>query len=293
MALIRVEGNNQWSLTSPRSSKLSEGDLEISLKVLSKSLPSILAAGSSVSADALSRLDIILGPTLLTKNFLMHWISHLDSHYNIHLKLIDRHFDPEVSYATLTTIPPLSSDFPLKKYDICRATTEEEIIELVPLYIDFTSCVLSRTISTGEASTILEQAMHRKQLWFVYYREDGQPETLKKTISGFLLLARCTPRTIAIKNLYVSPSFRRKGIAEALVCATTRIYLGAQPLGFELRGVDYIQPKKEVCLGVLDPGAKQLYVRCGFKFEGDRIDTVTGDERWYPISLLGVTPADG
>lgn len=162
---------------------------------------------------------------------------------------------------------------------------------MVPLFVEFALEVWHHPIPLENAIEAVQEATSRKQLWFAYYKDANQPDA-SKTISGFLVLGRETPRTIAIRNMFVSPAFRRKGVAEALIRAATRFYLGAEPLGFDLQGAEPVRPKEEVCLNVADPGAKRLYIRCGYQLEGDQTDAVTGKRKWYPTSLLGVEPIE-
>lgn len=231
-----------------------------------------------------------MGPASLVEPFIHAWVSHIASSHNVHVKMVDYHLNFEISYVTLATIPTPSSIFSSEKYDIRRAT-ERDIRELASLYIEFKNEVWHQPEAPEKAVQAVQQATSRERLWFVYYKDTNQPHALK-TIAGFVLLGRETPRTIAIRNMFVSPAFRRKGVAEALVRAVTRFYLGAVPLGFELRGAEAIHPKEEICLNVKDPGARRLYIRCGFQFEGDQTDAVTGKRKWYPTSVFGVESID-
>ena len=86
-------------------------------------------------------------------------------------------------------------------------------------------------------------------------------------VVGYAVFGQPTPPTIAIQNVYVAPSHRRKGIAEALVRTTTRYYLGLTLSGAQ--NVPEIPPsgvKEEVNLLMTDPGAEGVYRRAGFLF---------------------------
>ena len=266
---------------------LSSDDIEGGLMALAGSLPSILAHGEATTPAVLTKLDGIMGPTSLTEPFLRHWITQFASSHDITMKL---NFLCKVSYATRDTIPPLSPTFSSNTYQVCRAT-EADIEEMIPMYVDFVAGVLHSTIPQEKAREVLRIAANRNRLWFIYYQDPNQPAT-PKTITSFIRVGRDTPKSIAIINAYVSPVFRKKGIAEALVRAVTRFYLGAKPLGFDYQGNELLQPKDEVCLGVIDPGAERVYIRSGFQFEGDSVDATTGRKRWFPATYFELQLVD-
>lgn len=53
-------------------------------------------------------------------------------------------------------------------------------------------------------------------------------ENAQCDVAGYLLLGRNTPRTVAIRNVFVAPEHRRRGLAETMVGAVTRACLGAR-----------------------------------------------------------------
>ncbi|KAK7694007.1 hypothetical protein QCA50_003583 [Cerrena zonata] len=292
LLLSKIEGDFTCNITHPRHISLSIDDLEQGFTALSNSLPSILSQKAAITPAILSKLDKVMGPASLAEPFVRSWVSYINANYSARMKAVDRHFSPDISYATLATIPPPSSTFSSEKYDIRRAT-EENIEELTPLYRDFSREVWhpNHVVAVEVAVKALRQATGRKQLWFAYHNHPDQQDG-SKTAAGFLLLGRETPRTIAIRNMFISPAFRRKGIAEALVRAATRFYLGAKPLGFDLQEPGSIHPKDEICLNVNDPGAKRLYIRCGFQFEGEHVDAVSKKKKWYSTATFEVEPID-
>ena len=160
------------------------------------------------------------------------------------------------------------------------------------MYVDFVEGVIHSTIPQEKARDVLRLAANRNRLWFVCYQDPNQPVTSSKIMAGFIRVGRDTPKSISIMNVYVSPAFRKKGIAEALVRAVTRFYLGVKPLGFDYQGDDLLQPKDEVCLGVIDPGAERVYIRSGFQFEGDPVDATTGRKKWFPATYFELQSVD-
>ncbi|KAK7694006.1 hypothetical protein QCA50_003582 [Cerrena zonata] len=288
--LVKIEGDFTWIIAHPRHVSLSKNDTEHGLATLATSFPSILAQEATITPIILSKFDIVMGPASLVEPFVRAWISHVASRYDIHLKLSDYNLGLEVSYATLNTIPSPSSAFSPENHEIHRAR-EEHIQEIVPLYKKFREEATNSTASDEEALQFLRQALDSKHLWFVYYK-DADYKNVPRTVSGFLSLGRETPRTIAIRNVFVSPTLRKKGIAEAFVRAITRFYLGAKPPGLDLEGTELIHPKDEICLNVNNPSAKRLYIRCGFQFGGDQMDSVTGKQRWHPTPVFGVEVAE-
>ncbi|EPS99052.1 hypothetical protein FOMPIDRAFT_112188 [Fomitopsis schrenkii] len=58
------------------------------------------------------------------------------------------------------------------------------------------------------------------------YKDEG--ENAQCDVAGYLLLGRNTPRTVAIRNVFVAPEHRRRGLAETMVGAVTRACLGAR-----------------------------------------------------------------
>ena len=103
------------------------------------------------------------------------------------------------------------------------------------------------------------------------------------------LSGRQTKLTVAVRNVFVAPEHRRKGIAEAMVQTVTRYCLGV-PVE-DVEGVPTGPPpfgvKDEVGLNVADFGAARIYKRAGYllpDLEGGvptgGIDPETGRKGW-------------
>lgn len=157
--------------------------------VLAQSLPAILSTSTPPSAPDLLRLDKLIGPRLLVDDFLVSWSTHVSSlnipnskHPDTPLKLelLDPpYFYSEVSYATLDTIPPASSQFSSEKYSILNPADEEEALGLAPLYVDFTAHSPSSS-TLEEAIPVMKDAIKGRRLWYCHRCE---------TILSFQILA--------------------------------------------------------------------------------------------------------
>lgn len=170
-----------------------------------------------------------------------------------------------ISYAIKSTLPPPSPAF--SQFPVQLATLEDDDTLGKMLHDFFASVGVGLT--EEQCKGIMHSAIVLGMAWAC--RVEG-------IIAGFCVLGRSTPRTISIKNVYVKPDYRRRGIAETMVRALTRYYLGAEPLGFEgaPAGIPKEGVKKEVCLNVKDESAIRLYKRTGFLLgEGD-LDPVSG-----------------
>lgn len=261
-------------------------------KTLTTPLPAILSPSDPPSASDLLKFDKLIGPRTLVDDFLTSWSTHVSSlnipnpnHPDLLLKLelLDPpYFRSEVSYATLDSIPPPSPQFfSNEKYHIVRAQGDDEALELAPLFVEF-HAVGPDTATLEEGVSVLRDAIKSGRLWYCRYHDPAG-------MAGYIMLGRETPRTVAIKNVFVSANYRRKGIAEALVRAVTRYYLGTEPLGFELqRSEEGRKVKREVCLNVADAGAKRLYIRCGFLLADDARDPRTGRDGSYASIWRGL-----
>ncbi|KAI0078120.1 hypothetical protein K474DRAFT_1660750 [Panus rudis PR-1116 ss-1] len=257
----------------PRDATLSAQEIEIACQLLTDFLPTIVDPKT---------VDKIIGPAILVKPFFDIWVSQMAAR-GLHLKIVD-HFreefqDSRTTYATRETLPPPSPAF--ASYNVFKAS-EDDIIALAHLYVEFTKgAPMPATFEQG--LNAMGDGVKIGRVWCC--KVDGK-------IAGYILVGRTTPRTIAIRNVYTSPDYRRRGIAEAMVRAVTRYYLGAEPLGFE--GAPDKGPvggiKEEVNLNVADPGARRLYKRCGFLLDDDARDPKTGKIGWYASLWRGVQP---
>ena len=218
--------------------------------------------------------DKLIGPVKLVDAMLECWVSHMAQN-GLALKLLDPYFSSKLTYATLNSIPDPSPAFAAYKISQAGAADVEA---LAHLYVEFTrSGPIPSTVEDGRA--VMADACRVGHIWVC--REE-------ETLAGYTLVGRISPHTIAIKNVFTDPSHRRKGVAEAMVRAVTRYYLGAVPRGFDggpedgpVGGV-----KEEICLNVATDEASRLYKRTGFLL--DVQDPVTGKEGWYPSCWRGV-----
>jgi len=91
------------------------------------------------------------------------------------------------------------------------------------------------------------------------------------SLVGYLLLGRNTPRTVAIRNVFISLEHRKRGLAEMMVRAVTRACFGASsllcddmkledPVDVEMKvGVPGWGTKSAVCLLVSKPAVARIY----------------------------------
>lgn len=218
--------------------------------------------------------DKVIGPRDLVNALIEGWVKYSTEHGQ-GIKAPDPFFSSRVSYATRDSLPAPSPAF--AQYRVEQATTAEDADALVPLMLDF---LTHGPGPVDEKRARLHVKVEMRQVWVC--RAEGK-------IAGFGVVGRVTPRTIAIRNVYVSPAFRRKGIAEAIVRAMTRFYLGAEPLGFEggppggpAEGI-----KQEVNLNVAEEAVERIYKRCGFLLDQDE-PGAPGKKGWFHSVYRGV-----
>ncbi|KAI0333579.1 hypothetical protein GY45DRAFT_1297048 [Cubamyces sp. BRFM 1775] len=190
------------------------------------------------------------------------------------------------SYATRDSIPPLLST--PSTYAMALATADD-FEALIPLYLDFSTFVPG--VRTREEDEARLRAVIASQLTWVC-RVDG-------VIVGFISLGRPSPKTIAVRHVYVLPAHRRKGIAEAMVGAATRYVLGLEPVGFEgaFEGPPTVGVKDFVYINAVDIAASRVYRRAGFLFpeetadalERGGIDPKSGKKSWFYSVLWCIT----
>ncbi|KAK7694003.1 hypothetical protein QCA50_003579 [Cerrena zonata] len=303
MTLTKIAKDFSWVLSRPLGAVIDPTEASTICDALAQSLPAILSTSTPPSAPDLLKLDKLIGPRTLVDDFLTSWSNHVTSlnipkpeHPDTPLKLelLDPpYFYSEVSYATLDTIPPASSQFSSEKYSILNPADEEEAARLAPLYVEFTAHSPSHA-TLEEAILVMKDAIKGRRLWYCLYNELLENEhsnpNPSSEIAGYVMVGRETPRTIAIRNVFVSSSHRRKGIAEALVRAVTRYYLGAEPLDLAVNDVvlDKKTKKEEICLNVADESARRLYIRCGFLLEDGARDPKSGREGSYASIWRGL-----
>lgn len=109
---------------------------------------------------------------------------------------------------------------------------------LAPLYLEFlVESPVKATVE--EAITIIQNAIRRSRIWYCHYNHVSVNTDLSSEppagIARYVLVGRKRPHAIAVRSVFVSETYRRKGIAEALLRVVTRYYLGAESLGFDVK----------------------------------------------------------
>ena len=236
----------------------------------------------------------IKGPLKPVEAFVHSWIALLAAR-GIKTRVLLGKFDSfgsRVSYATKASIPPPFPTPPL--YRVERAV-RADLPAVAVHYQDFQATSPWRSIiSIEDAIHKLTHPADAGLVWICRPEADGDADTPP---AAFVVLGRITPRTISIRNVYVAPDHRRKGVAETMVRAVTRYFLGAAPYG--VHGVPDGPPqcgfKQEVNLNVAGPTAEGVYRRSGFLFPvgaGENmaggVDPETGRKAWYPSVWRGV-----
>lgn len=279
LCLTKAKGDFAWMMSIPTSADATMASTEV------------LGAASQLLAEAVysavpnaATFDAIIGPEHSVQAFIDSWSSILEAHGD-DIRCTKAVFASRVSYVTRESLAPLPNTPPPFTTTLART---EDLDALVPLYIGFRlDSPWAHTTTREEALTFLTHPVSKGFAWLC--RIDG-------VAAGYVVLGRVTPRTIAVRNVYVAPEHRRKGIAEAMVRAVTRYYLGASPYGVE--GVPEGPPasgfKEEVNLNVAEKGAERLYKRAGFLFPDDEgeggVDPQTGRKAWYPSIWREVLP---
>ncbi|KAH9927444.1 uncharacterized protein BXZ73DRAFT_78494 [Epithele typhae] len=197
-----------------------------------------------------------------------------------------------VGYATRASLPLPPPSAPPHACVVRLAGTEEDLEALVPLHVAFRlESAWRHVVSAEEARAALRPAVRRGTAWVGTV--DGRPV-------GYVVLGRVTARTIAVRNVYVAPEARRRGVAGAMVRAVTRYYLGAGLEGVEgvPEGPPAVGWKREVNLNAADPAAERVYRRAGFMFPDPEdetkggVDPETGRKAWYASIWREVEPKE-
>ncbi|OSD08520.1 hypothetical protein PYCCODRAFT_1400991 [Trametes coccinea BRFM310] len=231
-------------------------------------------------------VDMLYGEKGAVDAFFHSWLDAAASK-GVRLRINDPILDTRASYTTpqsVTSPPPTRPD-----YKIIPATGDD-FAELFPLYLDFTTY--------GRRTRALD--VEEAHLRFVLQQGNSWLCRVDNTLAGFVVLGRPTPNTIAIRHVYVAPEHRRKGIAEGMVRAVNRYYLGVRPVGYDglPEGDPPVGVKSFICLNAIDAAAENIYRRAGFLFPlrttdeeaaGGR-DPVSGRKAWQQSVLRGVEP---
>ncbi|OCH92130.1 hypothetical protein OBBRIDRAFT_727453 [Obba rivulosa] len=276
--LITLTKNAQdfsWMMAVPSrfEESLSTEVVNNAVELLARSLPQV------VDPD---RMDKVIGPEEVVDTFIQAWVRHM-ADIGISLKALPPYFRSRVSYATASSLLPPSPESSCRA--ISLAHRPEDITSLIPLVIEFSSHgPVPSTEDTARAE--ITEAVDAQRVWLC---------RISDTVAGYIMVGRSTPRTVAIRNVFVLPQYRRRGVAEAMVRAVTRYYLGAYPLGFEgaPEGPPICGTKAEICLNVADENAVRLYKRCGFLLDEDARDSSTGRKGSFASIWRGVERVAG
>ncbi|PIL30858.1 hypothetical protein GSI_07026 [Ganoderma sinense ZZ0214-1] len=290
--LITLSINKQdfaWMMSTPSSA---DEKLSTDPKLLAAAT-TLLATSVLATLSSPRDFDKIIGPLKPVEAFLNTWVALLAAQ-GVSAKILIRESEAvasRVSYATRASLPPPLAVAP--PYRVERAG-RADLPGVAILYQHFQLTSPWRGIISIEDAILNLTGPADLGLVWVCRLEDAAPDGPP---AAFSILGRITPRTIAIRNVYVAPDHRRKGVAETMVRAVTRYFLGAAPYG--VHGVPDGPPqcgfKQEVNLNVADPSAEGVYRRSGFLFPvgtGENmtggVDPETGRRSWYPSVWRGV-----
>ena len=259
-----------WILSMPRDlpRDLDETDVVAVVSLFVAHLPTIIDP---------KLFNRIVGAEKLVHPFINKWAVEMADR-GLQLEVLPTLLRTKVSYTTLATIPPPSPA--LLRYQLEIPTTED-LESLTCLFLDFRSKGPDN-LTLEVARNKMRTAIALGEIWVC--RVDGD-------IAGFCATGRVTPRTMAIRHVYVSPKHRQKGIAEAMVKMMTRYFLGAKPLGFSGGLADAGPPKEvkeEMALNVAEDFVERLYRKCGFLLGEDDRDPANGRKGWFYSSYMGV-----
>ncbi|KAI0703558.1 hypothetical protein BC835DRAFT_1262716 [Cytidiella melzeri] len=268
VCLLRISDEFAWMLGTPRGveEELSAKDVAAVISLL---VPGIAAAAGTKGFDK------VIGPRALVNSLIDGWVSYAAEHGQA-VKALDPFFTSKVSYATRASLPPPCPA--LSHLKIEQLTKQEDAEALVSFMLDFLTHGPQKP-NEEQVRRQLQVAMYLSHVWIC--RVDGE-------LAGYISVGRVTPRTVAIRNVYVAPSHRRKGIAEALTRAVSRLYLGVEPVGIEGAPLDGPADgvKDEVCLNVAEKDVERIYTRSGFLI--DQQDPATGKQGWFHSSFRGI-----
>ena len=273
LALVRVDATFLRVLAAPRGAveRFPDGVMQAVRMVATTLFQSV---------DDPKTFDKMIGPTAFIKLFFETWALQLPGRGLIAKVTTPEavHFATQSAFASLATIPTLSSaPCPCA---IAQALTDEDAEAVAPHAVEFTNRLGMWSTTLEEATASMRVATRMGQLWLCHV--EGQ-------LAGYVLTGRATPNTVAYRNVYVAPEFRRRGIAEAMVTRITRWFLGAEPSGLEDHGVPPRKEgwrPKEVCLNVVEESVARIYSRCGFLLREEDRDPETGSRATFHMLEL-------
>ncbi|KIP12356.1 hypothetical protein PHLGIDRAFT_331622 [Phlebiopsis gigantea 11061_1 CR5-6] len=269
LVMIKVAEDIACSLAAPRDTIVELSGTEMAAAV------SLLVTHVASIVDP-KIFDKIMAPDDLGDLFIKQWIAQMETR-GLRFEPLPHPFEMKVSYATLATIPP-PPPIPLQ-YEL-ELPTHGDVEVLAQFFVDFARHG-PREVSLEEARDKMRMHVDQGDIWVC--KVDGE-------IAGFCVTGRSTAKTIAIRNVYVSPRHRRKGIADSMTRILTRYLLGATPLG-SVGGPAASSPKSvklEVVLNVAQDFVERIYKNCGFLLGTDDKDPVSGKKGWQALVFRGV-----
>ncbi|EKM52438.1 uncharacterized protein PHACADRAFT_30958 [Phanerochaete carnosa HHB-10118-sp] len=224
----------------------------------------------------------VMGPEDLVDTLINAWTSEMAAR-GLRAEPLPVSFRSKTSFATLATLPsPLLT---LSQYRIELATADD--VEILARQFSAFTAAWGKRLSIDDARPRVTLSVDFGAVWVC--RVGGE-------LAAFCVTRRATACTIALRNVYVDPQHRRKGIAAALTTGMLRYFLGAQPLGFE--GASNDPPaapgvKREVCLNVAEDFVENMYAKCGFLFGEDARDPIMSKRPWIPLVVRGAKMVQG
>ncbi|BGP06610.1 hypothetical protein JCM10049v2_002434 [Rhodotorula toruloides] len=230
-----------------------------------------------------SLLRSITGPIVLIDEFLSRW-PHPAKPATA---------PPLIPCSTRSAPPPIS--FPpshtFQRVDV-HSMPQGDLAALANLLSDFYGNHPDSPRLEEAAAISHVKAKQRHNTFWLYRAPSVGADDLAAAVApvAFLATGRATPRTVAIRMVYVAPSHRGQSIAQRMVSHVTRSHLlTADPLPLNLDNLPPVEiedgetrwgRKVEVCL-FAEPenaAARRAYGKVGFREE----------ERWCTRNLEGV-----
>ena len=279
-----------WVLSVPRRAEdlLTSDILTLASTLLTNSLLALEIRDPTITYPM--RVFGIEGPV---NAFLTAWVTAHRSRGQ-RLRLTSNPPTTIIAYATRDTFsaaPQAPQPPPLNQHRIYRASTISDIESLIPFYAALFDANSLPTPTTG-AITKLQATVNTGLIWIC--RTSG-------VLSAFVELGRVTPRTVSIRTVYVPPEHRQRGVAETIVRAVSRYYLGlgAADLSSVRPGPPPEGVKDQIKLSMADISSEAAYRRLGFllpdRSQGGSVleggvDPATGHPGWYRAIWREVEP---
>ncbi|KAI0782230.1 acyl-CoA N-acyltransferase [Abortiporus biennis] len=260
VTFTKIENDFAWLLSNALGI-----DQQIEPETLTKVTSALVAFLPSVVDP--KKIDNVFGAEDLVNDFTAKWADWRNTN-GANVKVVE-YMQSRAASVTLATLPPTPAR--IASHQVSQANPTDDLEELARLYVEFTKGG-PHVASMEEGKRVMQEGVKDRGIWIC--KSNGE-------VAGYVRVGRRTPRTAAIRNVFVHPEHRRKGIAEAMVLAVSRYYLEGEAEG----------KKKEVSLNVGRDDARRLYTRCGFMLEDNAKDPSTGKRGWYSTSWRGIEDA--